>query len=177
MWPRKRDEALIRALYEEHGLAILAYATRLLGGDRAAAEDVLQETLIRAWKHARSLSDTEGSVRAWMFTVARNVVTDRHRAAAARPAEVAESAGTVPVERDHAQRVVDSMVAIEALETLPPEHRDVLVELYFRGRTVTEAAEALGIPSGTVKSRSHYALRTLRDWLGGNRVSLKGVTG
>lgn len=84
------DEALVRALYEEHGRALLAYATRLTG-DRAAAEDVVQETLIRAWRHPDALLNGKGSVRGWLLTVARNIITDRHRARAARPTEVAES--------------------------------------------------------------------------------------
>src|SRR5690349_9874368 len=93
-WPRRNnpasDEALIRTLYEEHGRALLAYATRLTG-DRAAAEDVVQETLVRAWKHAEDLVEGRGSVRGWLLTVARNIVTDRVRARAARPTEVPES--------------------------------------------------------------------------------------
>src|SRR5688500_15361752 len=93
------DEALVRSLYEEHGRALLAYATRVLG-DRALAEDVLQETLIRAWRHAGSLTEAAGSIRGWLFTVARNVMTDKMRAKAVRPAEVAESPSTVPIERD-----------------------------------------------------------------------------
>jgi RNA polymerase sigma-70 factor (ECF subfamily) len=163
---RASDEALIRFLYQEHGRSLLAYATRLTG-DRATAEDVVQETLLRAWRHARDLVDEKGSVRGWLLTVARNIITDRIRARAARPTEVAESPTTGPVEHDHAESVVTTMVVLDALDTLSPEHKAVLVELYYRGRSVAEAAQALGLPTGTVKSRSFYALRALRATLAG----------
>jgi RNA polymerase sigma-70 factor (ECF subfamily) len=159
------DEALIRALYEEHGRALLAYATRLTG-DGAAAEDVVQETLIRAWRHSDVLSNGQGSVRGWLLTVTRNIITDRYRAKAARPSEVAEvpeKASAPTVQQDHADAVVDSLVLMEALDQLSPDHRDVLVEIYYRGNTVSEAAGRLGIPEGTVKSRAHYALKALRE--------------
>jgi RNA polymerase sigma-70 factor (ECF subfamily) len=170
------DEALVRALYTEHGRALLAYATRLTG-DRAAAEDVVQETLVRAWKHPEVLVNEKGSVRGWLFTVVRNLVTDRARARAARPVEVPESPETPPVERDHAESVVDSLVVLAALDRLSGQHREVLVELYFHGRTVTEAARVLGVPAGTVKSRSHNALRALRESFGVRRAELEGVAG
>ncbi|GGZ31420.1 DNA-directed RNA polymerase sigma-70 factor [Streptomyces inusitatus] len=166
LWSRTRqkasDEVLIRALYEEHGRALLAYAQRLTG-DRSAAEDVVQETLIRAWKHPDALVNGKGSVRGWLLTVARNIITDRFRARAARPPEVAQSPANGPVEADHAEAVVDSMMVMEALDRLSPDHREVLLEIYFRGHTVAEAAKTLGIPAGTVKSRSHYALKSLRE--------------
>jgi RNA polymerase sigma-70 factor (ECF subfamily) len=169
-WPRPgqqlSDEAVVRTLYEEHGRSLLAYATRLTG-DRAAAEDVVQETLVRAWRHASTLTEERGSVRGWLLTVARNIVTDRARARAARPTEVAESPATPPIERDHSESVVDTMVVLDALDQVSPEHRDVLVEIYYRGRSVTEAATVLGIPPGTVKSRTYYALRALRAAIGG----------
>ncbi|MFI9158906.1 sigma-70 family RNA polymerase sigma factor [Kitasatospora aureofaciens] len=158
------DEALIRTLYEQHGGALLAYAVRLTG-DRAAAEDAVQETLIRAWRNPEALTEAQGSVRGWLLTVERNLITDRFRARAARPAEVAEvseATATVPVESDHAEGVVETLVMSQALDRLSPEHRDVLRSIYFQRLSVTEAAEQLGIPAGTVKSRAHYALRALR---------------
>ncbi len=169
-WPQPAeqasDEALIRELYSEHGRSLLAYATRLLG-DRGAAEDVVQETLVRAWRHARVLVEEKGSVRGWLLTVTRNIIIDRARARSARPIEGAEPPAPPPVEHDPADSVVNSMVVLNALDHLSAEHREVLVELYYRGRTVTEAAQVLGIPAGTVKSRSYYALRAMRTVMGG----------
>jgi RNA polymerase sigma-70 factor, ECF subfamily len=164
---RAPGEDLIRFLYEEHGRSLLAYATRLTQ-DRAAAEDVVQETLLRAWKHSEDLSnDSKGSVRGWLLTVARNIVTDRARARAARPQEVGEPVDVPAVEVDHAEQVVNSMAVLGAMDKLSAEHREVLVEMYYRGRTVAEAAQALRIPPGTVKSRSYHALRALRVALAG----------
>jgi RNA polymerase sigma-70 factor, ECF subfamily len=166
-----RDEALIRSLYSEHGRSLLAYATRLTN-DRAAAEDVVQETLLRAWKHAEAMNDQKGSVRGWLLTVARNIIIDRSRARTARPTEVAESPATPPIESDHADGVVNTIVVLDALDNLSAEHREVLVELYYRGRTVIEAAKILGVPPGTIKSRSYYALRAMRSAMSGSGMEV-----
>ena len=163
---RPSADATIRSLFDEHGRSVLAYATRLTG-DRAAAEDVVQETFLRAWKNADDLVEGKGSVRGWLLTVARNLVTDRARAKAARPAEVAEVADHPPVHVDHSEAVVNTVVVLDALEQMSADHREVLVELYYKGRSVAEAASALGVPPGTVKSRSFYALRALRAVMSG----------
>jgi RNA polymerase sigma-70 factor (ECF subfamily) len=137
-----------------------ACSTRIITtGDRAAAEDVVQETFLRAWRHPESFADGS-SARGWLITVARNVVIDRVRARTARPHETAEhEPEPVP---DHAQRVVDALLMEAVLASLSYEHRRVLTELYYNGRTYTEAAVCLGVPTGTVKSRTHYALCELR---------------
>lgn len=162
--PRREvaDEALVRSLFQEHGRAMLAYATQLTR-DRAAAEDVVQEALMRAWRHPDSLVNGKGSVRGWLLTVIRNIVTDQFRARKARPTEVQEGPVEAAVESDHAEQVVNSIVVVDALSHLSAEHREVLEQIYLRGNTVAEAAKTLGIPPGTVKSRSFYALRALRE--------------
>lgn len=155
------DEQLVRALYAEHAGPLLGYVLRLTGGDQQRAEDVVQETLLRAWRHPEALSGRP--IRPWLFTVARNLVVDEHRARRARPREVGEAAlGTVPSDRPDLDRVLESWAVAEAVATLRREHRTVLLETYYRGRSVAEAAIALGIPPGTVKSRTYYALRALR---------------
>src|SRR6201991_2931156 len=90
--PRREvaDEALVRSLFQEHGRAMLAYATQLTR-DRAAAEDVVQEALVRAWRHPDSLANGKGSVRGWLLTVVRNIVVDQVRARARRAPQVRES--------------------------------------------------------------------------------------
>jgi RNA polymerase sigma-70 factor (ECF subfamily) len=177
-WSRKRevsaDEVLVRQLYNEHGGALLAYATRLMG-DRALGEDVVQETLLKAWRNPERLTEDKGSVRGFLFTITRNIAIDRHRARQARPAEVAETVSSAPVEKDHADQVVDSMVVLGAMERLSDEHQQVLKAIYFQGRTVEEAAESLGVPAGTIKSRSYYALRRLREAITEQPVVAEGV--
>src|SRR3982750_1120402 len=101
------DEALVRSLWQEHGRAMLAYATQLTR-DRAIAEDVVQEALVRAWRHPDSLNNGKGSVRGWLLTVVRNIVLDQIRARNARAPEVRESPIEVAVSDDHAEQVVNS---------------------------------------------------------------------
>lgn len=155
------DESLVRALYAEHAGPLLSYAVRLTG-DRARAEDVVQETLLRAWRHPEAMGPDRGSLRPWLFTVARNLIIDQHRARRARPSEVsAEGLAELPA-ADELDRALQGWQVAAAVATLSEEHRAVLLETYYRGRSVAETAATLGVPSGTVKSRTYYALRALR---------------
>ncbi|WP_252446234.1 sigma-70 family RNA polymerase sigma factor [Pseudonocardia humida] len=163
-----------RGIWEEHGGAALAYA-KWLTRDAATAEDVVQEALLRAWRHPSSLANGKGSVRGWLLTVVRNIIADRARAQRSRPAEVAETVQAGGIEHDHADRVVDSMVVFAVLGRLSAEHRAVLEHLHVHGRTVVETAEVLGIPVGTVKSRSHNAMRVLRGMVSPARGGLEQV--
>ncbi|WP_415952099.1 sigma-70 family RNA polymerase sigma factor [Streptomyces sp. KLOTTS4A1] len=155
------EEELMRALYREHAGPLLAYVLRLVAGDRQRAEDVVQETLIRAWKNAGQLTGAT-SVRPWLVTVARRIVIDGHRSRQARPQEVDPAPLDVIPAEDEIDKALWLMMLSDALEDLTPAHREVLVETYFKGRTVNEAAEVLGIPSGTVRSRVFYALRSMK---------------
>jgi len=157
------DVALLRTLHEEHGDALQAYAQRLCHGDRQRAEDLVQETLLRAWRHPSAMDPTQGSVRAWLFTTARNLAIDAWRRRNARVAEVVTDQVPEPVpDVDEAERAVEAWTIAEALNRLTPAHREVLMECFYEGRSVAEAASRLGVPPGTVKSRTHYALRALR---------------
>jgi RNA polymerase sigma-70 factor, ECF subfamily len=138
----------------------LGYILRLTGGDRQHAEDVVQETLLRAWRHPEALSGRP--VRPWLFTVARNLVVDAHRARQARPLEAGEAPLAALPAADDLDRALESWTVAEALADLSPQHRAVLIETYYRGLSVAEAATVLGVPPGTVKSRTYYALRALK---------------
>jgi RNA polymerase sigma-70 factor (ECF subfamily) len=154
------DEAFVRALYSEHGGALLRYSLHLTGGDTQRAEDLVQETIVRAWRHPEALAGRPA--RPWLFAVARNLAVDAYRARQSRPPEVGQAVlDTVPAD-DEADRTLESWAVAEALAALRPDHRKVIVETYYRGCTVAEAAAALGIPPGTVKSRTYYALKALK---------------
>ena len=157
---RMADEAFIRALYAEHGGALLRYALHLTGGDKQRAEDLVQETIVRAWRHPEAVAGRPA--RPWLFAVARNLAVDAYRARQSRPPEVGQAAlDTMPV-TDDADRTLESWAVAEALASLRPDHRQVIIETYYRGCTVAEAAVSLGIPAGTVKSRTYYALKALK---------------
>jgi RNA polymerase sigma-70 factor (ECF subfamily) len=160
---RQSADGVVRDLYARHGGAVLAYLRRL-GAAHHDAEDVVQETMVRAWRHAATLDTASDAVRGWLFTVARHVLIDRLRVRSAAPAGM-EPPGAETAQSDHQSLIVERVVMLDALARLSPEHRTAVVEVYYRGRTVDSVAAALGVPAGTVKSRLHYGLRKLREML------------
>lgn len=151
---------LLRTLHDEHAPALRRYVLRLTG-DAALADDVVQETLLRAWRRPQALDQSEASARAWLFTVARNLVIDDHRSARARH-EIGTDQVPERVTADQTDALLDSWLVADALAGLSAEHRAVVICAYYRGQSVAETARLLDIPPGTVKSRLHYALRALR---------------
>ena len=155
------DVILMQQLHDEHAAALWRFCRRLVPTDRQLAEDVVQETLLRAWRDRKILESPTPAVRAWLFTVARNVVIDQWRSRRVHPETPLAEPPDEGVD-DQTDQLLLSWVVAEALTGLSPEHRAVLLECYYRGRPVAEAARRLGIPEGTVKSRTHYALRALK---------------
>ncbi len=160
------DAGGLRQAFLAHGAELYRFARRSLG-DAGAAEDVVQETFIRAWR-ARDRFDPElGTLRTWLFAITRRLIIDHVRARRARP----WAAPTDPMGReealpgaddDHLERAMTVWNVEEAIKRLRPEHRQVLVDTYYRGRRAREIAEEIGVPEGTVRSRLFYALQSLR---------------
>jgi len=154
--------AALGALYDRHGAALYRFGVRLLG-DPQLAEELVQETFLRVWRGAGRFEPGRGAVRGWVFAIARNVATDlHHRRARDAATPVVEDAGALDGRLDE---VLLEVTVREALDTLSPAHREVLELAYQQGLAQSEVARALGVPLGTVKSRTFTALRALRGAL------------
>jgi RNA polymerase sigma-70 factor, ECF subfamily len=159
------DAIALKRLWDEHAAALWRYACRLTA-DPAHAEDVVQETLLRAWQRPHVLNNGQ-SPRAWLFTVARNMVIDDRRSARFRN-ELISRDGSGPPERagpDEAGGALNRALIGDAMAQLSADHRAVVGRSYYQGWTTAQIAADLGIAEGTVKSRLHYALRSLRQAL------------
>jgi RNA polymerase sigma factor (sigma-70 family) len=156
------DDAFVAEMYRQYRVPLMAYVLRLTAGDRQHAEDVVQETMLRAWRQAGKLDLTEPSLMPWLATVARRIVIDDKRRRSVRPTETGDEMLENTPSADTTDDLLRKVVVTEALQSLTAAHREVLNETILRDRTVNDAAEALGIPVGTVKSRVYYALKALR---------------
>jgi RNA polymerase sigma-70 factor (ECF subfamily) len=184
----------LRTIHDRYRQGLHTYLVKLTFGDVGLAEDLVQETFLRAWRHAAGHHATEhhatehhatehhatehhatgradldaDTALPWLYTVARRLVVDHLRARRARPPETfMDDLSRVPVVHDPIGVALAEQSLRDALRDLLPEHRDVLVRLYLHGRTPAQVAGRLGIPVGTVKSRSFYARRALRARLEG----------
>ncbi len=154
-------ETDLRVLYEAHAGELFGFALRTLG-ERGAAEDLVQEVFLRAWLRAETYLPERGPVRAWLFAIARNLAIDAARARSVRPRLAEDKADETGALDAEFERIEQRIVLAEALGRLTADHRRALVEVAIRERTVKEAALALGVPPGTVKSRLFYGLKALR---------------
>jgi RNA polymerase sigma-70 factor (ECF subfamily) len=136
-------------------------------GDPGMAEHAVQETLLRAWRGCGGYDPDKGSVRTWLLTIERNVLTDSVRTRAVRPAEtawddLAEVTESHSAQPDFTDALTDGLLVDQLLAGLPAPQRYAVVQVILRDRAYQEVADDLGVPVGTVKTRVHYALRSLR---------------
>jgi RNA polymerase sigma-70 factor (ECF subfamily) len=151
----------LRELYRTYSGELYGFAYNALG-ERGAAEEIVQEVFLRAWRHAERYDPDRAGVRTWLYQIARHAVIDARRRAAVRPGPPpTEEPGDAEAPGSLEQAMLGWQVAA-ALEALTPEHRQVIRLAQFQGLTMREISERTGLPVGTVKSRIWYALRSLR---------------
>ncbi|HEY3683378.1 MAG TPA: sigma-70 family RNA polymerase sigma factor [Streptosporangiaceae bacterium] len=160
--PPEAAAARLEALIGAHRGAVFAQAIRLTSGDVGWAEDVVQETFLRAWRHWDRLTPEHGPVRGWLTRVAHNLVMDGYRTRARR-GEVPLSGLDEPALPEPADQILTAHLVRQALRRLPYAHRRALEATFLSDRTTVQAAHRLNVPVGTVKSRVFYGLRTLRS--------------
>ena len=168
------DEAGFAELFARHGHAVHAF---LLGktSDAETARDLLQETFLRLWRRLDEVMELEeGRQRAWLFTVARNLVVDRYRSRATRQATVAalaheaEPSGTSPPDPAEAVQMRDQLRLLRrAISELPEDERVILTMVAVAEMSSQQVGEALGLPAGTVRYKLHQARARLSRQLKG----------
>ncbi|GGM26035.1 MULTISPECIES: sigma-70 family RNA polymerase sigma factor [Micromonospora] len=160
-------ERRMRAVFSANARPLYYFLLKLTHGQRELAEDLVQETMLRAWRRLPELPEDPELIRRWLFVAARYVAIDVARARSVRPAEVyGMDVRCAPAPAGEFDELLDRFTLADALRKLSPEHRTVLVELYYGDASTAEAAARIGIPAGTVRSRSFYALRAARNILG-----------
>lgn len=153
------DRDRLGAAFEAHRGELLGFARQSLG-DPELAEEAVQETFVRALRTQHGFNPDLGAIRSWLFAIERRVIVDLARARSARQTQELDQ--DIPSAVDQVEVAMQAWNVEEALRRLGPEHRQVVLEIYYRGRPSRELARQLGIPEGTVRSRLYYALRALR---------------
>jgi RNA polymerase sigma-70 factor (ECF subfamily) len=160
-----RDEQDVARAYDAHGAELYRFLLRSLG-DAGAAQDVVQETFLRAWRAGERFDPSLGSLRTWLFSIARHAMLDHVRAAGVRPWQAAlvddPAAAAAHPGEDPSEQLLRGWVVEEALRRLSPEHRTAIVETYLKDRPYAEVAAELDLPVGTLRSRVFYGLKALR---------------
>jgi RNA polymerase sigma-70 factor (ECF subfamily) len=170
------DARAFATLYDRHGRAAYSLAYRMMG-EKQAAEDLVQDALLKVWRGAESYRTERGSVRTWILSIVHNRGIDQLRSLASRrrtQERVEASAPTSQPSEAFAETWRNSRreQVREALSTLPPEQVKILELAYFSGYTHVEIAELLDVPLGTVKGRMRLGLKKIRDYFGSQNMAV-----
>jgi RNA polymerase sigma-70 factor (ECF subfamily) len=160
------DRPAFEELYRRYARAVLGLALRRLG-DRGRAEDASQEAFVAIWRSAKTYDAARGNGAPWLYAVARNAITDGLRRTPEPPVDVPETASGDPGPAAHAEEAWQAWRVHRALEVLSANERRVIELAYWGGFSQSEIADSLGIPLGTVKTRTRSALARLARALEG----------
>jgi RNA polymerase sigma-70 factor (ECF subfamily) len=158
------DRSAFEVLYRRYARPVFGLALRRLG-DRGRAEDAVQETFASIWRAARTYKPERGPGGPWLYAVARNAIVDRSRARTELPVETPEEESLTAGPPEQAEAGWVAWRVHRALEELNQNERSVIELAYWSGLSQSEVAEYLGIPLGTVKTRTRAALARLSDLL------------
>jgi RNA polymerase sigma-70 factor (ECF subfamily) len=162
----RRDANAFEMLYRRYARPVFGLALRRLG-DRMRAEDAVQEAFAAVWRSAKTYKPERGAGAPWLYAVARNAIVDRSRSRSDPPGEVPDTPATDPGPEERTEAAYISWRVHRALEDLPQKERDVIELAYYGGLSQSEVADFLGIPLGTVKTRTRAGLGRLADLLEG----------
>ena len=163
---RNREKAAIEALYDMYSSSLFGVILRVVS-DETTAEDVLQETFVKIWHSFSSYSEDKGRLFTWMVNIARNLSIDKLRSKDFKNNSKNQSLENNVTSIDEQKSTVykpELMGIKDLVQTLKPEQKSILDLVYFKGYTHVEAADELGIPLGTIKTRLRMAIIELRKY-------------
>ncbi|MDB5135300.1 MAG: sigma-70 family polymerase sigma factor [Mucilaginibacter sp.] len=161
---RQREKIAVEALYDMYSASLFGVIVRIIN-DTAIAEDVLQDTFVKIWNSFQSYSTEKGRLFTWMVNIARNLAIDKIRSKdfknQGKNQELENNVTFIDEQRNTVYK--PELLGIkELVETLKPEQKSILDLVYFKGYTHVEAADELGVPLGTIKTRLRMAIIQLR---------------
>jgi RNA polymerase sigma-70 factor (ECF subfamily) len=159
------DRAAFELLYRRYARSIFGLALRRLG-DRGRAEEALQEAFLSIWRAAGRYRPERGRAAAWLYAIARNAIADRGRSRREPPADPPDDPSPEAGPEERAEQAWLAFRVHRALEELPARERHLIELAYWGGLSQSEIAERVGIPLGTVKTRTRAALARLAEALG-----------
>ena len=146
--------------YRRYGRKLYWFGLHLLG-DAGLADELVQECFLRLWRTAGRFDTSRSTVAGYLFVIARSIAIDLHRRPSSRPLLPVEDT-QVPPQPDSADRILESLMVRDALDSLTAAHREVLTLVHAEGLTQSQIAERLNLPLGTVKTRLHHGMRGLK---------------
>jgi RNA polymerase sigma factor (sigma-70 family) len=161
---RNREKIAVEALYDMYSASLFGVISRIIP-DTAIAEDVLQETFVKIWHSFSGYSNEKGRLFTWMVNIARNLAIDKVRSKDFKNQnknQELENNVTFIDEQSSTVYKPELLGIRELVSTLKPEQKSILDLVYFKGYTHVEAAEELGVPLGTIKTRLRTAILQLR---------------
>lgn len=159
-YPEDESEFDVASAYQRFGRELYLFALNALG-DAGAAEEAIQEAFTRAWRARRRFDAQQGSVRTWLFAIARNVVRDTFRRRARIPEPVEDS--RLSHLHDSAPHPDEGLMLLEALSAISREHRQAVIAIHVVGLSYAELSDSLGVSVSTLRSRTFHGLRALRQ--------------
>ncbi|GAA4094884.1 RNA polymerase sigma factor [Mucilaginibacter panaciglaebae] len=163
---RNREKIAVEALYDMYSASLFGVISRVVS-DEATAEDILQETFVKIWHSFSSYSEDKGRLFTWMVNIARNLSIDKLRSKDFKNNSKNQALENNVTSIDEQKSTVykpELMGIKDLVQTLKPEQKSILDLVYFKGYTHVEAADELGIPLGTIKTRLRMAIIELRKY-------------
>ncbi len=171
---KDQDEQALAYLYDQYAGSLMGIIIRILG-NREAAEDILQRTMLKVWINIESFNSEKSSLYTWMATIARNTAIDKRRLKSFKNNQKTEPIDNVVYKKEGVKISTDAIDVEKLTAKLEPKYKDVIEHIYLMGYTQQETSEKLNIPLGTVKSRVRFAIKILSEELKNEKGLFLGI--